>query len=418
MTRVGLEIGPHALRAVWLGRGMPRTFEVEWDPDLPGPAVAGLVAAMGPGGVVAAAIHPSLLRVRRLDLPPLPIGERRRALEMEPDRHFAVLDQTLVFSLPGNASVAFAASRAQVDAWLDALAELGPVVRLEPAAVAVMRALNAVGGPQDAQLARFGPDGGMEWCVVRDGRLKDARHIFEPGPDVLAADPEGPEPRATYVDPWPPPTMPDGDGESCRPFPEPRAIPGRFLAAYGAALDTSADWEEGFLTEKFRRRLLRRNFMRTAGALLVLTVAVAFLLLSWGAYRQRVEESLDAQLGRLHTQAAPVIELRTEVAALEQSLAELDRVRTGRPDVLGTLQALSGLLPPDTWIRRLTASGPNWQIEGSAENAASLVPLLERHPRIEDVRFVGATTRMEGNNDAYDTFTLAFRSTRPAADGS
>ncbi|MEJ2677704.1 MAG: PilN domain-containing protein, partial [Gemmatimonadota bacterium] len=399
MTRVGLEIGPHTLRAVWLGRGAPRTFEVEWDPDLPGPAIAELVAALGPAGVVAAAIHPSLLRVRRLDLPPLPVGERRRALEMEPDRHFAVLDQALAFSLPGNAGVAFAVPRERVEAWLDALAELGPVVRMEPGVVAVMRALEAAGAPRDAQLARFGPDGGMEWCVVRHGRLQDARHIFESGPDVLAVDSDDPEPPATFVDPWPPPAMADADGESCTPFPEPRGRSRRFFVAYGAALDTGADWDEGFLTEKFRRRLLRRSFMRTAGALLVLAVAAAFLLLSGGAYRERVEGGLDAQLSRLRARAAPVIELRTEVAALEQSLAELDRLRTGRPDVLGTLQALSGLLPADTWIRRLTASGADWQIEGSAEDAASLVPLLEGHPLIEDVRFVGATTRMEGNND-------------------
>lgn len=418
MTRLGLEIGPDTLRAVRLGRGAPRTFEMEWDPDLPGPAVAALAAALGPVRVVAAAIHPSLLRVRRLELPPLPIDERRRALEMEPDRHFAVLDQALVFSLPGNASLAFAAPRTRVDAWLDALAELGPVIRLEPAAVAVLRALDAEDGPRDADLMRYGADGGVEWCVVRDGRLQEVRRLFTAGADTFAANGDAREPQVTYVDPWPAPAVNAHRADALRPFPEPHGIPRRFLAAFGAALDTGAGWEEGFVTESFRVRLVRRRFLRAVGAVLALTAAATFLLLSWGAYRQRVEASADVRLEQLRRRAAPVIRLRAEVAALEQSLTELDGLRAQRPDLLGTLEALSTSLPRDAWIRRLQASGGDWQIEGSAEDAASLVPLLERHPLIEDVRFVGATTRIEGNNDAYDTFTLAFRSTRPAADGT
>jgi hypothetical protein len=418
MTRAGLEIGPDALRAVRLGRGSPRTFEVEWDPDLPGPAVAQLAAAMGQTRVVAAAIHPSLLRVRRLDLPPLPLGERRRALETEPDRHFAVLDQALVFSLPGNADLVFAAPRTRVETWLESLAALGPVIRLEPSAVAMGRALKVAGMPAAADLVRTDVDGGVEWCTFGEGRLQNARRIFGSDAAVLDAAFDGREPVPTFVDPWPPSAMPNGASEACRPLPEPHGLSRRFLAAYGAALNVEAGAEEGFLTESFQRRLLRRRTMRTAGALLALVAGITFLLLSWGAYRQRVEASLDNRLAQLRGQAAPVMELRTEVDALERSLAELDRLRRIRPDVLGTLQALSTSLPADTWIRRLSASGGDWQMEGSADNAAALVPLLEGHPLIEDVRFVGATTRIERDNDAYDIFTLAFRTTRLAADGT
>lgn len=416
MTRAGLEIGPDALRAVRLGRGSPRTFEVEWDPDMPGPGVARLVAAMGRAGLVAAAIHPSLLRVRRLKLPPLSIRERRRALETEPDRHFAVPDEELVFSLPGDAGLVFAAPRARVEAWLEALAELGPVLRLEPSAVASGRTLQAAGAPRAAEVLRHDVDGGAEWCVYQDGRLQEARRVFGQGAAVLDAVFDGREPRPTFVDPWPPPAGLTGAAADLRPFPERRGVSPRFLAAYGAALEPERDWEQGFLTEPFRRRLSRRRAMRTAGGLLAMVAALVFLVLSWGAYRQRVEANLDAKLVALRDQAAPVLELRAEAVALARSLGELDRLQATRPDVLGTLRALSTSLPADTWIRRLSASGQDWQIEGSANDAAALIPLLERHPLIEDVRFVGATTRIERNDDAHDTFILAFRSRRSAPD--
>ncbi|MEJ2184667.1 MAG: PilN domain-containing protein [Gemmatimonadota bacterium] len=416
MTRAGLEIGPDALRAVRLGRGSAGTFEVEWDPDLPGPGVARLAAAMGRVGLVTAAIHPSLLRVRRLKLPPLSVRERRRALEMEPDRHFAFLDEALVFSLPGDTGLVFAASRARVEAWLEALAELGPVLRLEPSAVASGRTLRAAGAPRDAEVWRLDVDGGAEWCVYRDGRLQEARRVFGQGPAVLEAVSDGREPLPTFVDPWPPPAGLAGDAADLRPLPEYRGVSPRFLAAYGAALEPERDWEQGFLTEPFRRRLVRRRAMRTTGGVLAMVAAIVFLVLSWSAYRQRVEASLDAKLVELRDQAAPVLELRAEAVALARSLGELDRLQATRPDVLGTLRALSTSLPADAWIRRLSASGQDWQIEGSADNAAALIPLLERHPLIEDVRFVGATTRIERNDDAYDTFILAFRSRRSAPD--
>lgn len=462
MSRIGLEIGSDTLRAVRAERGEMRTFEVEWDPDVPGPAVAALLDSLGPTRAVAAAIDGSLLRVRRIDLPPLPLAERRRALEMEPDRHFAVPDEPLAFSLPGDRDVVFAVPRRRLQAWLDALASLGPIARVEPSATAVGRALAALAGPPDADLLRHGLNGGVDWWAFRDGRLRSARHVFgdlataaaavgeaagagggpwappaeadvapeaedaageEAGRAPEQADPAVGEPGVAtepdrrvplLVDPWPDPPPDETLGRAAAPLPTPDGLAAPFLAAWGATLEPEADWEEGFVIESLQRDLSRRRALRTAGAVLALAVALVFAVASWGAYRERVEGRLDERIAAAQGAAEPVIALQAEVNALRSALAALERVEASRTDVLGGFRALTDAIPPDTWLRAVHVAGPDWQIDGIGADAAALIPLLEGSPAFEDVRFVSATSRVQRDNTTYDDFSLAFRTTGPA----
>ena len=428
MSRLGLELGPDTIRAVVLGGGRTRTLEVDWTPRTREAAIADLRGRLGSAGAVAVAVHPALLRVRRLELPPLPTPERRRALALESDRYFAS-DEALAFSLPGAEGLAFAAPEAELDRWIDALEPLGPLVRIEPAACALARAF-ADAGVRDAQLLRPMHDG-AEWVRLQAGEVAAARRLFGPREVVTAeamaagaatteratdeaetGDAPGAEPAPTIcVEPWP-----DGReaADGFAPAPAPDGVPSRFLAAYGAALDRTEAWQAGFVTGSLEATLSRKRVRRRFGVSLALVAAAVFAVLSWGAYRDRVDARLDARIAELRDDAVPVMALEEDVATLQRTLAALDRIEGAGPDVLAALRALTNTLPDDTWLRTVNVRGEEWQIQGTGADAAALIPLLENQPLFEDVRFAAATRRVQTQTETYDDFAIDLRTTGPA----
>lgn len=428
MTRLGLELGPDAIRAVVLGGDQPRTLEVDWTPSTREAAVADLRDRVGSAATVAVAVHPALLRIRRLRLPPLPAPERRRALALESDRYFAS-EKELAFSFPGADGLVFAAPEAELNRWIDALGPLGPLVRIEPAAAALARALSE-SGVRDAELVRPIPDG-AEWVRLQAGEIAAARRLFGPrevvtaeamaGAAIPAGEASGQDaPPDTgnvapsvriYVEPWP-----DGSeaGDGVDQAPAPDGVPPRFLAAYGAGLDRTESWQAGFVTGSLEATLSRRQLRRRVGVSLALVAALAFAVLSWGAYRDRVEARLDVRIAELRDAAVPVMALEQDVAALQRTLAALDRIEGSGPDVLASLRALTNTLPPDTWLRTVNVRGDEWQIQGTGADAAALIPLLENQPLFEDVRFAAATRRVQTQTESYDDFAIDLRATGPA----
>src|SRR5512132_2389724 len=104
--RVGIELLRDRVRAVALGRfGTSRrsTYEVAWDPERPADAVDALRAHFGRAGRLSLAVGLGFLDVARVTLPPLRAPDRRRALALDPARHFAV-DEPVVVALLGDAS--------------------------------------------------------------------------------------------------------------------------------------------------------------------------------------------------------------------------------------------------------------------------------------------------------------------------
>src|SRR5205823_12405420 len=99
IARLGVELGPRAIRAVrvegWPRRGT-RVVEIEWDPDSPDEAVGTLAEHLGAVRRIAVAVDLPLLFIKRVKLPALPAAERRNILRLEPERFFAVRSEDLV----------------------------------------------------------------------------------------------------------------------------------------------------------------------------------------------------------------------------------------------------------------------------------------------------------------------------------
>jgi hypothetical protein len=73
------------------------------------------------------------------------------------------------------------------------------------------------------------------------------------------------------------------------------------------------------------------------------------------------------------------------------------------------LAALSERLPEGATVLNLRAQGEEWQIDGTARDAAALLPLLDRDDRFDTVRFLSASARFREGPRTYETFSIAFR---------
>ncbi|NIR44002.1 MAG: PilN domain-containing protein [Gemmatimonadetes bacterium] len=418
-SRLGLELGPEEIRAVQVS-GWPRrrfrTLDVAWDPEQPAEAFRALRESLGPVSRVCAAVALPLLRVKHVQLPPLPLKERRRILGLEPDRYFAVRGTDLVFSVRETDNLVFAAPESLVAAWLTALEELGPLERIEPAPHAIARALGRH-GVADALLLddRYGP--GVDAIELQDGKLHNARRLYGQLPEAAASLAEGStDPRAStdiYLHPWEEerareladrwPTHP------VKSLPDRKGVDAAHLTAYGAALEPGAEWRESLLTPELERRIGRRRRGRVAVAAIACAAAAVFLVASADDYRARAEDRLDARIAELRERAADVMALQERATALAREARAISQIEALGSGVLGALLELSRSLPDDAWIRSIQAEPPDWYIEGWARDAAALIPLFENDPRFEDVQFRSATSRAQIGNETYDYFSLALR---------
>jgi Tfp pilus assembly protein PilN len=389
-------------------------METSWDPEKPAEGVAALREHLGPARHVAAAVDLGLLQVKQLELPPLPLDEKRRLLGLEPDRYFAVRGEELVFALREEDGLVFAAREALLSAWIEALETLGPLERIEPGPAALARAL-ARGKVLDGFVVRDGHGAGIELLELQAGRVLSARRLFASLTEVageLAAHSVGEEkPGTIYLAPW---DEADSHTISARlpqmalkEAPRVAELDPAYLAAYGAALADEQGWRQALLTPELEQEHLLRHRARLGFAAAACVVALVFALLSVDAYRARVEDRLDSGLAELRRQAEPTLALQSRLEALERETRAVAAIEAERPDPLRGLLELSERLPEDTWIRSIRSGEGEVQIDGYASDAAALIPLFENDPRFEDVRFRSATARAQIGDETYENFSLA-----------
>ena len=63
---------------------------------------------------------------------------------------------------------------------------------------------------------------------------------------------------------------------------------------------------------------------------------------------------------------------------------------------------------------RLHAIGEEWRVDGTAANAAAILPALDGDSRFADAHFLAATSRYREGCNTYESFSLAFRA-KPGA---
>ena len=418
MARLGVELGPRAVRGVRLEgwfRPRARAVEVECDPDNPVEAVEALRQHLGPARRIAVAIDLPLLFIKQVKLPPLSEPEKRNILRLEPERFFPVRAEELVPAVRGDDNLVFAAKEAALATWVAALEQLGPVDVVEPGPLALARAL-AHAQLTDAVVLLDGQADGIGVVEIREGRVTRARRVFGTLDDAAAALLEnGGGSGPIYLTPWNEDRvrvlgtlLPEA---VVQPLPTVADIVGPFLPAYGAALAIGGrpNFARTLVSPELGGRITMRWRRELGLAVAAAVAAVVFAFASADAWRARVTRGLEASLQALQQRAAPALTLQNQLQALGREAQAIQQSERERPDLLGVLLALSKQLPAGAYLRGIRWSGSDWQIDGYAPNASRLVAQLGAAPEFKEVRFRSATTRAAVGDRSYENFALAFR---------
>lgn len=382
--RLGVELLPDRLRAVLtsaLRDQVTRTADVAWDPARPREGVRALREALGISAspdAIALAVGVSLLHVARVALPPAPDESREAMLALEPARYLATTERVVTAVAPGS-EMAFALGTSHAEAWGEAFGEWAPVERIEPAPCAIARAL---GGAATGTFLTCGDDTSGEHGVIelRDGHVVRARRV----PSTL-------------------------DEVAASALPRVSGVTAEFVAALGAARSTDAQ-DAGMLATAAQRRVFRgRRLRRLTTAGIAAAAAIAFAVVAFDHWRERTLAALEAEAARLAVQARPALEAQARLSNMEVERAALSQSRAQRLDQGASLAAISHALPKDAVILSARATGDEWRLDGTAANAAALVPALDQTGAFENVRSLAASSRFQDGARMRETFSIAFR---------
>lgn len=381
----GVELRADVVRAVALDgwRRTPRkTVEAAWDPSRPAELVARLREQLGPVRRIALSVGLSFLHVKHVKLPPAPAADRRRILALEPDRFFPVQGEPLVIALVNEADLAFAIDANLLERWIDAFEVWAPVESVEAAPFSLARMLGSTARGSFAVPAGPEEQGLIE---ILDGRVRSARRAPAAALDSFAA-----------------------------PLPARGGISGDLLCAVGAARGIDGGLPAMLLPDSLAIRVGRRRLWRASFAAVACLVASGLALWSVDRSRERTLARIRDELAVVAVRAQQAVELRDRLAAIDREVEAIAALGRERPNTLSVLAALSEQLPAGATVLSVRATGNDWQIDGTAPNAAAIIPLLDRDDRFEDVRFLSASTRFREGDRTYETFSIAFR-VRPGA---
>lgn len=165
-----------------------------------------------------------------------------------------------------------------------------------------------------------------------------------------------------------------------------------------------------------REALLRANFLRhengdgQGGANLSLlnTVLLSVLLLAlvaWGVSFPIKDEIRLRQLQAENRKLAPAVEaLRREEEQFERLRKEanfLTSLSERRGEVLRVMDELSRVVPTNAYLSNLRYRSGVLEMQGNAENASALIPVLERSPLFQNVGFNAPSNRGRDNRETF-----------------
>ena len=85
---------------------------------------------------------------------------------------------------------------------------------------------------------------------------------------------------------------------------------------------------------------------------------------------------------------------------LEKRIDSLNALGAG-PSVLEVLRDLSERIPDSAWLKGFTFSDKGVRLEGEADSASELIPLLDSSPVLRDVVFLSTITKTREGKDRF-----------------
>lgn len=190
------------------------------------------------------------------------------------------------------------------------------------------------------------------------------------------------------------------------------------LPAIGAALRgvREARFETNFLRPAGEDRGARNSLSLMNSVMVGLLV---LLLLGWGISYPIKDELRLKQLQQENQKTEPSVEaLRREEAQLQAVRKEvqfLSDIHRRKGEVLRVLDELSKVVPTSAYLSNFRYRNGVLEVQGNAENASTLIPLLEKSPLFENVAFNAPSNRGRDNRE---TFSLKAELEKQANSGS
>jgi general secretion pathway protein L len=148
----------------------------------------------------------------------------------------------------------------------------------------------------------------------------------------------------------------------------------------------------------------------------VLVSVLVLALIAWAVTFPVKDELRLRQLQAENGKLAPAVEaLRREEEQLERLRKEasfLNNLNQRRGEVLRVIDELSKTVPNNAYLSNLRYRGGILEVQGNAESASALIPLLERSPVFENVGFNAPSNRGRDNRE---TFSLKADIEKPKA---
>ncbi len=384
-ARIGVELGKERIRAVTVDRWSrsPReTFEIQWDPRAPRDAVALLRKQLGEVSAIGMAIDVGFLHAKNVKLPPVSPAERRGILTLEPDRFFALDRGDIVVAVGENSDLVFAADSSAIGSWLAAFEEWGSVSTVEPSPRSAARGVS-IAGARSGTFELTSTNGERSVIEIGNG-------------DVLAA-------RRNQG---------GASSESLRALPTVRGLAKEFLIPYSAALGADAPLYEMLLPPGAMSRIQSRRRNAFVRAVINFALALAFAVAALDRSRTRVLEHAQQEIAALSPRVEGPASVQARLAQLDLESSAVHAAGALHADPVSVLAAISRRLPHDAVVMSIRADGDEWQIDGTARDASSIVPALDADPSLENVRFLSASSHFTEGTRTYETFSVALHAGR------
>jgi Tfp pilus assembly protein PilN len=154
----------------------------------------------------------------------------------------------------------------------------------------------------------------------------------------------------------------------------------------GVALDVN------FIPQELRPKK-KKNWSLIAGVMLIglVLLGISSYAISFFVKERFYLAELNERIGALKGRVAEVEKMREEIAAIEQKMEVVEKIRAGESSKLELLRELTETIPADMWLTRFSYADQKGKREidlsGFANAASEIIPILEKSKYFEDVKF-------------------------------
>lgn len=178
-----------------------------------------------------------------------------------------------------------------------------------------------------------------------------------------------------------------------------------FAPAFGLALKplTEPAVHINLLPREMRKKPSKLGYY----TLLVLAGLALLSVLAWGGshiLQQRLMvRELNAEMARLVSEVKNIDRIQAEFESLETRIERINALQVSGVSPLDLLNELSQIIPETAWVRDFSLSENEVQLDGYAESASELLPILEGSPLFENAVFLSTITK---NREGLERFRI------------